>query len=285
MNDHQANNQAGSVPSAQPAPAEFQAYIEANKRAWATVAQEHYHTFLAFLSQHETTLNDTERQELGDISGKKILHLQCNTGADSISLARLGADVTGVDLVPENVHFARKLAADLGVSNICFIESNVLTLMESHHEKYDIVFTTEGVLCWLPDLYQWARNVRHFLADDGFLYLLDSHPFFMVWDEEKWPELAVKYPYFAKNSDEEEWIGGYASSSKQAVNYSWMYTIGEIVTALAQAGLHILWLHEFDWLFYRLPVDGVYRDEQGHWQYPHNRQKLPLTFSLKAVVR
>ena len=112
-----------------------QPYIEANKRAWATIAQAHYQTFLTFLSQHETTLNDTERQELGDISGKKILHLQCNTGADSISLARLGADVTGVDLVPENIHFARKLATDLGVSNVRFIESNVLTLMESHHEK------------------------------------------------------------------------------------------------------------------------------------------------------
>lgn len=260
-------------------------YIEANKQAWGIIAQDHYHAFRRYLSEHETTLNATELEELGEISGKKVLHLQCNTGADSISLARLGAHVTGVDLVPGNIRYARQLAADLQIENIRFIESNVLTLMESHHEKYDIVFTTEGVLCWLPDLTLWARNVRHFLADDGFLYLLDSHPFFMMWDEEKWPELEVRYPYFAKNNDMDEWIGGYASESKQGVNYSWMYTIGEIVTALAQAGLCIVWLHEYDWLFYGLSDKRHQRDAGGHWVYPEAQGKMPLTFSLKAVIR
>jgi SAM-dependent methyltransferase len=258
-------------------------YIEANKRAWATIAEDHYQTFYERLSRQESTLGPTVRRELGDVAGKKVIHLQCNTGADTLSLARLGAEVTGVDLVPENVHVARRLAADLGVTTARFIESNVLALAGSHHEKYDVVFTTEGVLCWLPDLSQWARTVRHLLADNGFLYLLDSHPFFMVWDEERLPELVVKYPYFQKNADEDEWIGGYASEAKQATNYSWMYTMGEIVTALSQAGLHIEWLHEFDWLFYQLSAG--HQEEAGQWVFPEYRQKLPFTFSLKAVVR
>ena len=260
-------------------------YIEANKRSWATIAEDHYHTFKKRLSQHASTLGATQEREIGDIRGKKLIHLQCNTGADTISLARMGAKVTGVDLVPENISYARKLAADFDVHDARFIESNVLEIMDKHDEKYDIVFTTEGVLCWLPDLFLWARNVRHLLADDGFLYLMDSHPFFMAWDEEKLPELVVKYPYFRKSADPDAWIGGYASESKQATNYSWMYTVGEIVTALSQAGLHITWFHEFDWLYYQLSAEKQQRDENGGWVFPEHKGMLPYTFSLKATVR
>ena len=187
-------------------------------------------------------------------------------------------------LAPENIHFAHKLAADCGIGDARFIESNVLEIMDKHHEKYDIVFTTEGVLCWLPDLYLWARNIRHLLADDGFLYVMDGHPFFMVWDEDKVPELVVKYPYFVKSADRDDWIGGYASESKQATNYSWMYTMGEIVTASSRAGLHVEWLHEFDWLYYQLSAQKQIRDAQGGWGYPEHRRKLPYTFSLKATI-
>jgi 2-polyprenyl-3-methyl-5-hydroxy-6-metoxy-1,4-benzoquinol methylase len=260
-------------------------YIQANKRSWATIARDHYETFKAFLLANESTLSQTQIQELGDIKGKKLIHLQCNTGADTISLARMGARVTGVDLVPENVHYAQRLAADCGVPDARFIASNVLEIMGRHDEKYDIVYTTEGVLCWLPDLYLWARNVRHLLADDGFLYVLDSHPFFMVWDEEALPELVVKYPYFQKNADQDEWIGGYASQPKKAVNYAWMYTVGEIINAISQAGMHIEWFREFDWLYYKLSDEKQRRDEHGYWVFPEHKQKLPFTFSLKATIR
>ncbi len=260
-------------------------YIEANKKSWGRLAQAHYETFKARLLAHASTLSQTQIQELGNIEGKRLIHLQCNTGADTLSLARLGAKVTGVDLVPENIHYARKLAADLGIPDARFIESNVLAIMDKHHEKYDIVYTTEGVLCWLPDLHLWARNVRHLLTDDGFLYLMDGHPFFMIWDEEKLPDLVVKYPYFQKTADADEWIGGYASESQPATNYSWMYTMGEIVTALSQAGMHIEWLHEFDWLYYKLSAEKQIPDTRGGWAYPEHRGKLPYTFSLKATIR
>jgi SAM-dependent methyltransferase len=260
-------------------------YIEANKQSWGTLSRDHYETFKARLLANENLLNPTQVEELGDIAGKRLIHLQCNTGADTISLARMGARVTGVDLVPDNVRYARKLAADCGIDDARFFESNVLEIMDVHHETYDIVYTTEGVLCWLPDVYLWARNVRHLLADDGFLYVMDSHPTFMVWDEEALPELVVKYPYFIKRADEDGWIGGYASESKPATNYSWMYTMGEIVTALSQAGLHVEWLHEFDWLYYQLSAERQAKDAEGGWSYPEHRRKLPYTFSLKATVR
>ncbi len=237
------------------------------------------------LLANESTLSQTEIDELGDISGKTLIHLQCNTGADTISLARMGAKVTGVDLVPENVHYARELGAELGVSDARFIESNVLELMEKHHERYDIVYTTEGVLCWLPDLFLWARSVRHLLADDGFLYVLDGHPFYMVWDEEALPELVVKYPYFEKTPDRDEWIGGYACEATRAPNYSWMYTVGEIINALSQAGMHIEWFHEFDWLYYRESAGKQIEEGKGGWVFPEHKGRLPFTFSLKATIR
>ena len=260
-------------------------YIEANKHSWATIAQEHYETFRPLLLANQSTLSQTQIQELGDIEGKKLIHLQCNTGADTISLARMGARVTGVDLVPGNIHYAKKLAADCGINDARFIESNVLEIMERHDQKYDIVFTTEGVLCWLPDLFLWARNIRHLLEDDGFLYVLDGHPFFMIWDEDKLPDLVVKYPYFQKTADQGEWIGGYAAQPKNAVNYSWMYTIGEIINALSQAGMHIEWFHEFDWSYYRLSEEKQRRDKNGNWVYPEHKGRLPFTFSLKATIR
>jgi SAM-dependent methyltransferase len=259
--------------------------FDANRRSWATLAHDHYETFKSFLLVNETTLSQTQIQELGNIEGKTLIHLQCNTGADTISLARMGATVTGVDLVPENIRYAKKLATDCGINDARFIESNVLEIMEIHDEKYDIVYTTEGVLCWLPDLFLWARNVRHLLVDDGYLYVLDGHPFFMVWDEDELPDLVVKYPYFQKSADQDEWIGGYASKPKKAVSYSWMYTIGEIINALSQAGLHIEWFHEFDWLYYRLSKERQIKDRDGNWAYPEHQERLPFTFSLKATIR
>jgi SAM-dependent methyltransferase len=260
-------------------------YIEANKQSWATIAKEHYLAFRESLSSNKSTLGETPKQELGDVNGKTLIHLQCNTGADTISLARMGAKVTGVDLVPENIHYARKLAAEFGIEDARFIESSVLEIMDKHDEKYEIVYTTEGVLSWLPDLYLWARNVRHLLADDGFLYVLDGHPFFMAWDEEKLPALVVKYPYFRKTADRDEWIGGYACEPKKSVNYGWMYTIGEVINALSQAGMHIEWFHEFDWLFYKLSTEKQIKDENGNWIFPEHKGSLPFTFSLKATIR
>jgi SAM-dependent methyltransferase len=258
--------------------------IDANRQSWGLIAEDHYHAFKAQLEQKASLLSEVQQRELGDIRGKSLIHLQCNTGADTVSLARMGATVTGVDLVPQNIHYARKLAEDFGIDDAHFIEANVLEIKDIHHEMYDIVYTTEGVLCWLPDLGLWARNVRALMKDDGYLYLLDSHPIFMAWDEEKLPELEVKYPYFLKRADEEGWIGGYASEAKEGTNFSWMYTLGEIITALSEAGLHIEWLHEFDWLFYRVGEKMV-KEADGQWVWPEHKGKLPFTFSLKATVR
>lgn len=260
-------------------------YIEANKKSWAQLAEEHYTAFKILLSKMDSTISDVQKIELGDITGKSLIHLQCNTGADTISLSRMGAKVTGIDLVPENIFYAQKLARDFGIKDAQFFAADVLEVLDVVQDQFDIVYTTEGVLCWLPDLTQWARNIRQLLKDDGFLYVLDGHPFYMVWDEEKLPDLVIKYPYFRKTADPDEWIGGYASEAKMARNYSWMYTMGEIVTALSEAGLHIEWLHEYDWLYYRNSPAKQVKGPSNGWLYPEHKDALPYTFSLKATIR
>lgn len=260
--------------------------VDSNKIAWALLAEDHYKIFKKELSENSKKLNPDILNELGNIKGKSILHLQCNTGSDSIMLSKMGAIVTGVDFVPENIYYARKLAQDFGIDNIRFIESDIMKLMDIHHEKYDIVFTSEGVLLWLPDKKIWAKTIRHCLKDDGYFYLYDSHPFYLIFDEDEFPKgnLIPKYPYFNKEVEIEDSIGGYASEVKKTTCYSWMFTIGDIVNSLSQAGLYIEYIHEFDKCSHGMASLNS-TDEQGLGYVKELLGKIPLTMSIKAVVR
>lgn len=256
--------------------------IEANKVAWGKLAQEHYERFKARLAQEDFKLNPMVEEELGNVSGKRILHLQCNTGADSILLARKGAIVTGVDLVPENIYYARKLAEDFGLTNVQFVESDVLKLMDVHEGEYDIVMTTDGVIGWLPDLNKWGQTIGHFLTKDGFFYLHDSHPFMLIFDENALPEgkLIPKYPYFQKEADMDTTIGGYASEPAQAENYFWGHQISTIINGLLSGNLYVSYIKEYDRC---VPgIGGSVTDENGLRYYPDLDGKIPMVMSIKA---
>lgn len=260
--------------------------IESNKEAWSKISEDHYHVFLKTLGNGTHRLNEYIERELGDIASKSVIHLQCNTGADTILLARRSARATGVDLVPENIRFAEKLARELGVGNVDFIESDIMTLSGIHREKYDVVFTSEGVLGWLPDLKVWARTIRQLLKDDGFLYVFDSHPFVLIFDEEKLPrqEYDIRYPYFSDQPDAGNSIGGYASEVKQGVrSYFWMHTVSDIINSLSGAGLHVEFFNEFPENFY--DAGGMQlTGKTGLYRFGCNADKFPMSFSLKATV-
>lgn len=176
--------------------------IESNKQAWGKISEEHYHHFKALLSDDNLHLNYYIQEELGDISGKEIIHLQCNTGADTLILAKTAKSVVGVDLVPDNIFFANKLAGDLNFKNVKFIEADIMTLSKVHGEKYDIVFTSEGVLGWLPDLNVWANTIRSLLKDNGYLYVFVHTHFFFPLMRANWTRkfsrlntpISVKFP-------------------------------------------------------------------------------------------
>jgi SAM-dependent methyltransferase len=255
--------------------------IEANKLAWAQLAKGHYEHYKKAIQEKRHHFSKIIEDELGDISGKRVIHLQCNTGADTVLLAQKGAIVTGVDLVPENILYAKKMSEELGFKNIEYIESDIMELKEKHNKKYDMVFTTEGVLLWLPDLNKWAETIRHLLNENGVLYLLDSHPFFMTFDEEKLKEnkLEIKYPYFIREPEYEEEMNDYASNNKMGVNYGWMYKVSDIINSLAKAGLMIEFFNEYDTLFCKF--DGMDESKNGQFHYSYFDTKLPLHSALK----
>ena len=258
--------------------------IDANREAWSSLAADHYETFRRRLAAEEHRLNARILEELPVLAGKKVLHLQCNTGADTILLYRMGADATGVDLSPDNIFYARKLAAECG-EDIRFLESDVMTIPEIHREEYDLVFTSEGVLGWLPDLAKWADTAARMLKTGGELYLFDSHPFFLMLDEEKLArgEYEVRYPYFSKEPDADDVIGGYASAPKRGkTSYFWMHPLSEIVNAVGGAGIRLEFLHEFPENFYN-PGGHEPVGDTGLYVLPFNRGCFPSSFSLRAV--
>jgi ubiquinone/menaquinone biosynthesis C-methylase UbiE len=259
--------------------------IDKNKIAWSLLSEEHYNTFKARLEKEDTLISDVILKELGDINGKTLMHLQCNIGQDTISLARAGLKkAVGVDLSDQNIIYAEKLRKDFGMDNLSYIEANVLELDKIHQEKYDIVFTSEGVLGWLPDLKKWAKVIKHVLKEDGFFYVYDSHPVFHVFDEVligTEGKLEAKYDYFNAEADFGMEIGGYAAKTKTAENYWWNHSLSDIVNALIEAGLKIEYLHEFDTLFW--DNGNMVKVEKGQYIYPKFKKKLPFAYSLKAV--
>ena len=260
--------------------------IESNKHAWGKLSKDHYEFYKTRLLNGAAGFNPYIKKELGRLSGKSVIHLQCNTGVDTVLLAKMCGRAVGVDLVPDNIFYARKLADDFGIKNASFIESDIMEFMERHDEKYDVVFVSEGAVGWLPDLKKWGETIRHLLKDDGFFYIFDSHPFILMFDESKLADnvMEIKYPYFGKEPDEDDSIGGYATEPKTGVKaYFWMYTVSDIINSLASAGLRIEYFNEYKENFYD---SGGMKQTGSHglYDFDFNDNKFPMSFSLKATV-
>ena len=259
--------------------------IEANKHAWGQVSEDHYKSFKCALKNGTHKFNPYIKDDLGDLSDKKIIHLQCNTGADTILLAKMSASAIGVDLVPDNIFYAKKLKNDLGITNVDFIESDIMDFMSKHNEKYDVVFVSEGAIGWLPDLKQWGRTIRHLLKEDGFFYVFDSHPFFLTFNTDKLAEniMEIQYPYFDKTPDMEDSIGGYASEPKHGVKaYFWMYTVSDIINSISDAEMHVEYFHEYAENFF--DAGKMMNLGNGLFNLDFNNNRFPMSFSMKATV-
>ena len=257
---------------------------EANRLAWGKLSQDHFERFDRGLKDGTKKLNPLVEQQLDNLRGKKVLHLQCNTGADSILLAKLGAEVTAVDFVEDNIRFAKELARRNN-ADIRFICQDVHTLDEVLDETFDLIITFDGVLGWLFDLQRWAKNIAKFLKPDGKLFVHDGHPYYLVFDEMKIKDgiLEAKYPYFNEEPEVEHLIGGYAGEAREAVNYFRSHKVSDIINALAEAQLFILRFIEFD----RCDegMGGDTKDDRGLMYLKHFEGKLPVGYSLWAAKR
>jgi SAM-dependent methyltransferase len=264
--------------------------VESNRRLWDEwakfhVGSEFYDVAWFIDGSRPNRISDYEIDEVGSVEGKTLLHLQCHFGMDTLSWARLGATVTGVDFSGEAVMAACKLAADVGIA-ATFVESNIYDLPAALEGEFDIVDTSNGVLGWLPQVGPWAKVAAHFVKPGGFLYVTEIHPVAQVFaDENVEPgELRLNYPYW-EHADEPITItieGSYAGAPTAGwIEHGWDHSMGEIVTSLVHAGLRIDFLHEFD--FVNWPLKWLVKSDDGRYRLPADAKgQLPLFFSLKA---
>ena len=256
-------------------------FLQTNKSSWDQRTEIHkdssFYDVEGFMSG-KTSLNAIELNALGDVRGKSLLHLQCHFGQDTLSWARLGAKVTGADFSPKAVALARSLNDQLGME-ATFVESNVLELDKNLQGQFDIVFTSYGVVGWLPSLDEWARVISHFLKPGGIFYFVDFHPTLHLFDHAKM-ELAYDYFYQTKPL-EEETTGTYTDREAPISHkeYYWIHSLHQTIQPLLNHGLHLLEMEEFDYSPYNC-FENMEERAPGEFvlKIPHS---FPHLFSLK----
>ncbi len=232
-------------------------------------------------------LRDYELEEIGPVEGLDILHLQCHFGMDTVSFARLGARVTGADFSGAAVALARRVADDIGHPEARFVRSNVYDLPAALDGEFDLVYTSRGVLGWLPDVRGWARVIAQFLRPGGRFYITEIHPIAQAFENEgvEPGELRLTYPYWEHEAPLTfEVQGSYADPTADVAaehEHGWDHSLGEIVTALIDAGLRIETVREYPFCEWKL--DFLEERDDGTWQLPSELDgRMPLFFSILA---
>lgn len=223
---------------------------------------------------------------LGDVSGLDGVHLQCHIGTDTVSLARRGARMTGLDFSGESIAQARVLAQETG-ADIEFVQSDVYAAVDTlGRERFDFVFTGVGALCWLPDVRRWARVVHDLLRPGGFLFIREGHPMLWAMDESVDDELVAGYPYFEVPTPvTDEHDGSYLpvdTTFRADVSHSWNHGIGETVMALLDTGMALDLLVEHDSCPWEALPGKMAEGDDGEWRLVERPERLPLTYTLKA---
>ncbi|MHA2287254.1 MAG: class I SAM-dependent methyltransferase [Promethearchaeota archaeon] len=267
-------------------------YYDANKELWDEFAKLHYETesegysVKSFL-EGQTTLKSYELKEMGNVKGKTLLHLQCHFGLDTLSWAREGAIVTGIDISSEGIRLA-KLLAKRAMLEANFHDSNLYDLPKVLSEKFDIVYTSIGVLVWLNDLKEWGKIIADFLKPGGFFYIAEIHPFSMVFDNETEDikDLQVYFDYFHDPKPLEFTVNGsYASEDKKIEpkkEYEWAHSMSDVINSLIQAGLRIEFLNEYPYSVWK-QFPFAEHESDGFFYLKNQKAEIPLLFTLKAV--
>lgn len=269
----------------------------ANRLSWNAATRAHNShkaDQAAFFRGGGNKLYPEEIELLGDVAGLDLLHLQCNAGQDSLSLAQLGARVVGVDLADEAIAFARALSAESGVA-ATFEHGDVYEWLAATERRFDRVFCSYGALPWLMDLAAWARGVARVLRPGGALVVMEFHPVAYLYDE----QLRLAFDYFeAAPIVSPDGVGDYVASSGAALApsgflegepafsnphacYERLWGIGEVVSAVAGAGLRVERLTEYPYLNGCRFYDAC-RADGRRWQLPEGMPRVPLMFGLRA---
>ncbi|GAA4244958.1 class I SAM-dependent methyltransferase [Dactylosporangium darangshiense] len=258
---------------------------ELNQASWDERVHIHLgSTFydVAGFGDRRDSLKDFEKAEVGDVTGKRLLHLQCHFGRDTLSWAARGARAVGLDFSPPAVEAATQLAADLNL-DARFVLADVYDAVSAlPGQTFDIVYTGFGALNWLPDLPRWASLIAELLDDGGFLYLAEFHPFSFVLDDET--GRTVTNDYFDEGPHLSGGPGTYADATAETehdVTIEWTHMLSSVVSAIAGAGLRIEFLHEHDHTFY-LQRQSLQEHADEIYRHPVGAPRYPLTYSIRA---
>jgi len=260
-----------------------------NERAAAHAASPGYNVD-KFLSDPTFISNvvSFDIPRIGDVTGLRGVHLQCHIGTDTISLARLGARMTGVDFSSAGLEQARDLAARTG-ADVEFVESDVYGAPDVlGRGEFDLVFTGIGALCWLPDVRRWAHVVADLLKPGGRLFIREGHP--MLWalgDPRPDGRLVVEYPYFEQKEPTVFDEGGtYVETDVEFhhnVTYEWNHGLGEVVTALMDVGMDLTSLEEHDSVPWEALPGHMDKLQLGEWRLSDRPERLAHSYTLQAV--
>lgn len=258
-------------------------YATINRKWWNDVTPVHAESDLynlASFRKGRTSLQKTEIEELGNVKNKTLLHLLCHFGMDTLSWARRGAIVTGVDLSDRSIRLARKLSRETGIPGE-FICSDVYELPKVLDKKYDIVFASYGVLLWLSSLKKFAKIIDHFLAKGGTFYIVELHPFTNILSH----DFKLYYKYFDRGPYLDDSTGTYTdwNSKVNGETYEWSHTLGDVINSLTEAGLKIEFVHEFPYTMYNQFPGFMEKNEKKQFVLKDKKIQIPLLFSLKAV--
>ena len=258
-------------------------YREVNRDLWNKRVEVHYNSAFydndSFI-EGRSSLNSIELDILGDISGKSVLHLQCHFGQDSISMDRMGAEVTGVDLSDASIKKAVELN-EMTNASCRFVCCDVYDSPKFIEQKFDVVFASYGTIGWLPDIDKWAYVVSHFLKEGGRLVFAEFHPVVWMFDDNF---ERVAYNYFNDETIEETSVNTYTDGDTipQSESLSWNHGMADVVMALLKNDMQLLQLKEFDYSPYDC-LNGMVEEEKGKFRIKKMGNKMPLVYAIEAL--
>lgn len=264
-------------------------WLDVNRNRWDERVPIHlrsdFYDLAAFRAGKDALL-PFEHDELADVAGRRMLHLQCHIGTDSLSWARAGAKVVGIDFSNAAIRAARALAVDIGDTTSQFFAANVYDIREALPSlaPFDIVYTGKGSINWLPRLGPWAETVFNLLAPGGILYLVEFHPVANVIDERTCR--TAQQDYFRRGPNRYELSGAHSDHHAATIHnqgIEWQHTLGDVVSAVAAAGLRIDFLRERPLTTFGYFQEALVAHPEGYWTYPEGAPRLPLSYSLRAT--
>ena len=259
-------------------------YFAANQKLWDAKTSVHvdseFYEMTKFL-EGKNSLRKIELSELPDLEGKTVLHSQCHFGQDTLSMQRMGAQCTGIDLSSKAIDAARRYNDQMGL-DATFVQCNVYDIDKHVHDEFDLVFTSYGVLGWLPDMDKWAAQMAARVKSGGMFYMVEFHPTMYMFD---WNDYKLGYQYFYEREPTKEIEEGtYADrqSDIKLEEYFWQHHLAEIIQALINQGFRVDTFREYDFSPYQIFGKEIKRAEQ-EYLFPINGINIPLTYSIKCI--